>query len=148
MTEQKKEKNHIKSSYGMSNRIYKRKIILNIIILKNTEEKVKKKATSSQRERRDRLYRNNIQIKVLFFNSNTESRREWRNIFEMLNENNFVFKFYTLLNYLLMSRQYNHILKQIRPQKTDYPNTFSLKTFLEEGHSRRLWGKWILRVSM
>lgn len=88
----------------MLNRIYKRKIIFNIIIFKNIEEKVKKKVISLQRERRDRLYRNNIQIKVLFFNSNIELRREWRNIFEMLNENNFVFKFYILLNYFLMLR--------------------------------------------
>lgn len=88
----------------MLNRIYKRKIIFNIIIFKNIEEKVKKKVISLQRERRDRLYRNNIQIKVLFFNSNIELRREWRNIFEMLNENNFVFKFYISLNYFLMLR--------------------------------------------
>lgn len=59
---------------------------------------------------------------------------KWILVFKMLNENNFnkIFMFYTQLNYPLISGQYNHVLMRTRSENTFYPNTPSVKTFLEE----------------
>ena len=50
----------------------------NMIIFNNSKERVKKKKApaSLKRERRDHQYRNNIQIKISFLNSNTEEGNE------------------------------------------------------------------------
>lgn len=53
------------------------------------------------------MYKNHLQRKIVFPNSNTKSRKKWRIIFEMLDKNSLrnIFTFYTQQDYLLIPRE-------------------------------------------